>query len=337
MGGQWISIPRTPMGIDLMRVLEKTGGHPEPTLSGCKYFTSGEGIAIRYHRWLIAERHPIGTIILLGGRKEFLEKYIETANDLNRMGFNVYSFDWRGQGLSTRMTTDRSKGFIRNYDEYLFDLQVFIDTVMPVDTVPPIYFLAHSMGAHIVLRFLRHHHIGIDGAVLSAPMIDISTEPYPKWLVRFLIRLALKFRRWDAVVPGSRKRSERDWRFEDNPLTSDPARFQVEKKALVKNPDLAVDAVTFAWLSATMTSIDCLNAPGFLEAITTPVLIVTAATDRIVSVKAQKEACARLSDCRLAMIPASRHEILMETDVIRAEFWRVFRKFTGAGSSCPTF
>jgi lysophospholipase len=313
--------------------MEKADRHPKPSLSGYKYFTSGESISIRYHRWLITGRHSIGTVILLGGRKEFLEKYIETANDLNRMGFDVYSFDWRGQGLSTRMFADRSKGFIRNYDEYLHDLQVFIETVIPADARRPIYFLAHSMGAHIVLRFLPHRHKAIDGAVLTAPMIDISTKPYPRWLVRVLIRLAHNFGRRDAVVPGSRKRSERDWRFEGNPLTSDPARFQVEKRAIAENPDLTVDAVTFSWLSATMNSIDCLKAPGYLEAITTPVLIVSAADDQIVSVSAQKEACARLPDCRLTMIPASRHEILMETDVIRTEFWQVFRNFTGADCS----
>jgi lysophospholipase len=312
-------------------MMEKVGRFPEITLSECTYFTSGERISIRYHRWLITGRHPIGTVILLGGRKEFLEKYIETANDLNRMGFDVYSFDWRGQGLSTRMLANRSKGFIRNYDEYLLDLQVFFDTVIPAGTKAPIYFLAHSMGAHIALRFLRHHHTTIDGAVLSAPMIDISTEPYPRWLVKLTIRLVLKIGRRDAAVPGSRRRSERDCHFEGNPLTSDPGRFQVEKRAVAVNPDLAVDAVTFAWLSATMNSIDCLQAPGFLEAITTPVLIVSAGADRIVSVRAQKEACARLPDCRLTTIPASRHEILMETDAIRAQFWQVFKDFTGAG------
>ena len=314
-------------------ILKEAGQFPESKLAGCAYFTSGEGISIRYHRWLITGRRPIGSVILLGGRKEFLEKYIETANDLSRMGFDVYSFDWRGQGLSTRMLADRSKGFIRNYDEYLHDLQVFIDMVIPADAKRPIYFLAHSMGAHIVLRFLRHNHTAIDGAVLSAPMIDISTAPYPGWLVRLLIRLALKLGRRDAAVPGSRKRSERDGHFDGNPLTSDPERFQAEKRAVAADPDLAVDAVTFAWLSATMNSIECLKTPGYLEAITTPVLIVSAGADRIVSVRAQREACARLPDCRLAMIQTSRHEILMETDVIRAAFWHEFRNFTGAG--CP--
>ena len=88
-------------------------------LDDCGYFTSTEGISIRYHRWSPARCHPVGTVILLGGRKEFLEKYIETAGDLNRMGFDVYSFDWRGQGLSSRMLPDTQKGYIGTYEDYL--------------------------------------------------------------------------------------------------------------------------------------------------------------------------------------------------------------------------
>jgi lysophospholipase len=297
-------------------------------LSDCKYFTSDKGITIRYHFWRSVQTLPVGTIILLGGRKEFIEKYIETASDLNQMGFDVYSFDWRGQGLSTRMLIDRTKGYIGDYNEYLTDLHLFFDTILPDDIKKPINFLAHSMGAHIVLRFLHDHPSRVDGAILSAPMIDIFTSPYPRWLVKLLIRFAVSINRQDAVVPGSAKRSESEMRFEANPLTSDPRRFQFEKRAVATNSDLAVDAVTFAWLSATMNSIDILKTPGYLEVINTPVLIASAGNDKIVSVKAQKEACRRLPKCLMFVIPDSRHEILMETDVIREKFWRQFRSFT---------
>ena len=314
-----------------MRSMDDDERYRNDMLSDCAYFTSAEGISIRYHHWLNTKSRPNGTVILLGGRKEFLEKYNETAGDLNRMGYDVYSFDWRGQGLSTRMLPDRSRGFILDYDEYLHDLQVFFDTVIPANTRRPIYFLAHSMGAHLAIRFLHRRRTGIDGAVLSAPMIDISTAPYPSWLVKLLIQVAVKTGRRDAVVPGSRMRSERDWHFEGNPLTSDPKRFQAEKRALEANPALAVDAVTFGWLAATMNSIGHFKKPGYLEAIGTRVLMICAGDDRIVSGSAQKEACARLPDCLLTIIPASRHEILMETDDIRAKFWQFFRSFTGIG------
>ena len=307
---------------------------PVYSLSDCKYLKCTKGIVIRYHRWLLTTQPSIGSVILLGGRKEFLEKYVETANDLNRLGFDVYSFDWRGQGLSTRILSDRTKGFINDYREYVFDLNEFVDKVVPSHTNKPIYFLAHSMGAHIVLLYLKRSSMRIDGAVLSAPMLDIFTEPYPKWMVRLLIRMAIKLKCHHAVVPGSRKRLEREVHFDNNPLTSDPQRFNVEKRALAANPELAVDAITFGWLSATIESINAVKASGFLETIATPILIVSAGADQVVSVGAQKEACRRLPNCRLSMISSSRHEILMETDVIRNIFWREFRSFTGIEFHC---
>jgi lysophospholipase len=302
-------------------------------INECAYFTSGAGISIRYCRWPASPERLAGTVILLGGRKEFLEKYAETAGDLNRMGFDVYSFDWRGQGLSTRLIPDRSRGFIRDYEEYLHDMQVFCDTVIPIDIERPVYLLAHSMGGHLALRYLRRCPTGIDGAILSAPMIDIRTGAFPNWLIGLLIRLAVKTGRRHAVVPGSRKRAERDRQFAGNPLTSDPIRFQNEKRALAANPALVVEAVTFAWLAASMKSIGLMKTPGFLEAIHTPVLMVGAGDDRIVSLGAQKEACARMPNCRMLVIPDSRHEILMEKDTVRASFWKAFRDFTDAGLS----
>ena len=39
-------------------------------------------------------------MLLLQGLSEFLEKYAEVAAGLTGRGFEVYSFDWRGQGHS---------------------------------------------------------------------------------------------------------------------------------------------------------------------------------------------------------------------------------------------
>ena len=51
--------------------------------------------------------NPKGTVLILGGRGEFMERYFETMNDLMRRGFAVASFDWRGQGGSDRLLPTR--------------------------------------------------------------------------------------------------------------------------------------------------------------------------------------------------------------------------------------
>lgn len=291
------------------------------------YFTTADGTTIRSGRWCPEGRQRSGSVVLLGGRKEFLEKYTETAADLNQRGFEVFGFDWRGQGLSSRMLPDRLKGFVRNYDDYVQDLEDFFQRVVQPEAARPIYLIAHSMGGHVVLRYLQRQPAGIDKAVLVAPMLDINTNPFPRWLVRGLAWLGRHIGGEDALVPGSDKRTNFDRPFEGNALTADPRRFAVEKNAVARNPDLALGGVTFAWLTATLVSIAHIHRPGFLEGVQTPVLIVAAEADRVVSVAAQKSACRRLPNCRLLVIADARHEILMETDAIRSRFWEAFDAF----------
>ncbi|MGA8242291.1 MAG: alpha/beta hydrolase [Desulfobacterales bacterium] len=299
------------------------------------YFTTADGTTIRNGFWSPESKNPRGSIVLLGGRKEFLEKYAETAADLNQRGFAVFGFDWRGQGLSSRMLPDRLKGFVRHYDDYVQDLEDFFQRVVQPEAVRPIYVLAHSMGGHVALRYLHRQPAGIDKAILVAPMLDINTKPFPPWLVRGLAWLVRHIGLEEALVPGSDKRTNFDRPFEGNALTADPRRFAVEKNAVVQNPDLALGGVTFAWLTATFASIAHIQQPGFLEGVRTPVLMVAAEADRVVSVAAQKSACRRLPNCRLLIIADARHEILMETDAIRSRFWEAFDAFIANQTAHP--
>ena len=45
---------------------------------------------------------PRGTVLLLHGRTEFIEKYYPVIEKLLQRGFAVATLDWRGQGLSER-------------------------------------------------------------------------------------------------------------------------------------------------------------------------------------------------------------------------------------------
>jgi len=104
-------------------------------------------------------------------------------------------------------------------------------------------------------------------------------------------------------------------------------RFMDEQKAISLNPDLALGGVTYGWLKASLESIDILMGTGYPEAIRTPVLIVAADCDRVVSVKAQEQICDRLPDGRIRIVPQSRHEVLKETNQVRSLFWQEFDRF----------
>jgi lysophospholipase len=288
---------------------------------------TSDDIGIRYGVWSGCQSGVRGTVLLLNGRKEYLEKYHETICDLNDRGFTVISFDWRGQGLSDRLLPDRNKGYVTNYDGYLQDLQDVVEQVVLPNVTVPAIILAHSMGGHIALRFLHDHPSVVTCAVLTAPLIDIFPTPFPGWTLASLTRLAVKTGFASLTVPGSKHRSPHQQKFDGNPLTSDSRRFAFEQQAIADNPDLSIGKPTFGWVSATLASIKILNQPGYAERLTTPVMMFSAEKDRIVSNAAQHRICSKISDCRLEILEGALHEILMESDAIRNKFWQAFDGF----------
>ncbi len=263
---------------------------------------------------------------MLSGRREFMEKYLETIEELNQEGFNVYSLDWRGQGLSSRILANRHKGFIDDYDVYLDDLNMFVTKIVMPESVHPLIIIAHSMGGHIALRFMHDHPDVGDMAVLTSPMIDIFGSSLSRRFVKLITRMAIKTGFSHSYTIGSGDYTVE--KFKGNELTSDPVRFTDTQNAIIKNPDLALGGVTYGWLSATLKSIDILTQPGFAAKITTPILMVIAGNDKIVSINAQKQFCTMLPNCKLIEISEARHEIFKETDAVRSIFWREFNRFT---------
>jgi lysophospholipase len=294
------------------------------------FITTHDGCSIRYGVWPCDKEERRGTIILLGGRTEFMEKHFETIAELNQRDFDVYSFDWRGQGLSTRMLPNRHKGFVKNYDSYIKDLDLFITKIVKPKATSPLIILAHSMGGHITIRFLKDHPDVIDRAVLISPMIDICTSPLPGWLVESLAKFAVKIGLEKSYVIGSGDYPPNGRRFDGNKMTSDPERFMDEKKAVFKNPDLALGGVTYGWLAKTYDSMKTIAEPGYARRIKTSVLIIGAELDEIVCLDAEEAFCSAMANCTFRMIAGSHHEILKETDAIRSLFWDEFDKFTGS-------
>jgi len=308
----------------------------ERKFSPYDFMTTSDNLSIRYGIWSCQKEKKLGSIILLSGRTEFMEKYTETIGILNQKGFDVYSFDWRGQGLSTRMLANMHKGFVENYDNYINDLDMIFSKIVQPEAVSPVIILAHSMGGNISLRFIHDHPEIVDGVILLAPMIDILTSPFPKWLARLIVWASDKAGFDHSYAIGSGDYDPDDEKFEGNNLTSDPERFMDKKKAIAENPDLALGGVTYGWLAATFESIDILTEPVFAEKILTPILIVSAGADKIVSIEAQKAICSLMKNCRLFEISGARHEILQETDVVQSIFWDEFERFTARREALPS-
>ena len=69
-----------------------------------------------------------------------------------------------------------------------------------------------------------------------------------------------------------------------------------------------------------------LNAPGALERIAIPTLIVSGMDDTVVDTASHVVAAGRIPGAEHTVIDGARHELLMETDPRRAQFWAAFDK-----------
>ena len=293
------------------------------------YLRTTDGIRLRYGHWPVRRAKCRGTAVVLSGRSEFIEKYLETIHDLMDRGFSVFSLDWRGQGLSQRLLAETEKGYVRSYDEYLLDVDRLLDIVSMRQTRRPLIVLAHSMGANILLQCLHRHCGRIDRAVLLSPMVDIGTEPIPKYFAIQCSRLFVKTGLGHLAVPRVRPNDSFGCTFHRNRLTHDRDRFCHVQRLVQENSRFLVPSITFAWLAATFEAIARLSRPGFFRSITTPVLVVAAGGDRIVSNEAIGNMAAQLPNATLISIAGAYHEILQEHDGVRDIFWQAFERFVG--------
>ncbi len=291
------------------------------------WFNPGAELKIRYGVWRPAKAR--GTVVVLGGRGEFLEKYEETIHDLLDRDFLVFSFDWRGQGLSSRETGKSILGHIDSFDEYLKDLEAFIDGIVVPGIVRPVVMLAHSMGGHLGLRYLAGQGDLFEKAVMTSPMVALKTNPIPPDLLYNATRIAVVLGLGKKQVPFTSGRNAYKGPFEGNILTSSRRRFDRNRDIIEKKPELLVDSLSFGWLKAAFDSMNTINQPGFSDKIKTPLMIIAAGNDRVVSNPAIKHLAESLPDANFHWLEKAEHEILQEKDSIREKFWFLFDQYIG--------
>src|ERR1044072_3635191 len=115
-------------------------------------WTAPDGWPLRRFAWP-AGGAPRGSILFQGGRGDIFEKYLESFAHWHAAGWNITSFDWRGQGGSGRLTAARNCGHIADYADYVRDLRDFWQGWAAAHPGPRVA-IGHSMGGHLVLRGL---------------------------------------------------------------------------------------------------------------------------------------------------------------------------------------
>ncbi len=267
-----------------------------------------------------------GTVVVLNGRTDFMERYFETADDLISRGFVFASFDWRGQGGSQRLRRDRMRGYVSSFGKYDRDLNAVIAKLVKQKCPAPYYALAHSTGANILLRSLRGQ-TPFSKVVVTAPLLDFIFKPWPRGIAKALAWLAVLTGLGWMYLPGRSRGPMLRNEFDNNPLTSDRARWDRDSTTLEKFPQIATGGPTFSWFRAALSSVARLKKWPRSKLIACPVLIVAAGRELVVDPKAAREFSEQVPGVSFVQIKGAMHEILMEQDRYRQEFWAAFDSY----------
>lgn len=260
-----------------------------------------------------------GSVVLSPGRSEFIEKYGEVTGELLARGFAVLCHDWVGQGLSDRLHRDPLRGHARGgAGRYLSDMADVL-AVHAAGLPRPWIGLGHSMGGGLTaLAAVRTPEL-FKAVFLSAPMLGVLTGARPAGRVRSAAR-AMNWMGLGAGLPLPVSDPLRD-RFEHNILTHDQARFARAAALLAAHPELRLAGPTWSWLRFAFELADALAAPGAAERVVAPVRVLAAEQEKLVDNAAARRFAARLPDGGYAQVEGARHELLMETDAVRAQVW----------------
>ncbi|HEY1783086.1 MAG TPA: alpha/beta hydrolase [Roseiarcus sp.] len=298
---------------------------PEGAVTGA--VKTSDGVLLRYARWDCGPRCK-GTVCVLQGRAEYVEKYFEIVRELRSRGFAVVIFDWRGQGASGRALADPRKGYVQSFRQYDTDLDTVMSEVAAPNHPPPLIGLAHSMGGAVLLRSAANGRRYFDRIVLTAPMIGLPSVG-SSGLARAAFRAMRACGFGAAYVPGGSRTLTDLKPFGGNWRTSDPERYARNAAIIATEPALALGSPTIAWTDAALAAMEEFAGAGYPRRIRERMLVVTAGRDQIVSTAASGRFVNRSSAASHLIIAGAKHEVLMEQNQYREQFWSAFDSFAG--------
>ena len=276
-----------------------------------------DGHRLRRIDWPGDEAALRGSILFLPGRGDNYEKYLESLEEWHREGWRVTAADWRGQAGSGRLGTDEVTGHIDDFSTWIDDL-AHLWSAWTDETPGPHVLAAHSMGGHVVMRAMIEGKVNPDAVFLSAPMLGMAGPPLPLTILHAVANM--------MTVIGDRTRQA--WKWSEKPgalpegranlLTHDPDRYADEQWWREHRPELVMGPASWGWVERAYASWKELEAPGAMEEVSTPVLIVSTSSDKLVSHAANVRAAKRLPKGELvAFGNEAHHEILREVDEVR--------------------
>ena len=221
------------------------------------YFTGAGGVRLFYQSW----RPPIkprAILLLVHGLAEHSGRYLNLVNELVPAGFLVCAIDHRGHGLS-----EGRRCYVKRFDEYVEDLNTYINIVRDANPDIKIFMVGHSLGGTIAIAYAEAHQEKLAGLILSAPTLKAGSSITKR--DKLLARIA------SVLAPGAGVAS-----VDATTISKD----QAVVAAYVNDP-LVYRGKISARLGAEILKAIEKTIPPLMQKIKLPILIMQGAEDRL--------------------------------------------------------
>ena len=252
-------------------------------------------------------------VVIVNGRNESVWKYQEVIFEYFSRGFDIYTYDHRGQGASGRLAADPELGHVETFADYVNDLDTFIENIVLPVRYSRCFLLAHSMGGAISTLYLEQHPNVFNAAVLNAPMFGIHVPRPLRYVAPAVAKLYDLYQ--SKPTYGLGQKAYHELPFEQNDQCQSQLRYVWAKHLYQTHPELRVGGPSARWIWQAMCAAkQCIQDSAKIQ---TPLLLLQAGNDTIVDNRAHYLFDGTTEQCQLKVIESARHELLMEKDELR--------------------
>lgn len=314
-----------------------------------EYFTSEDGVKLAYD--FIKVDGAKQALVISHGTGESSIRYSEVAYDLikNKLPYSIFILNHRGHGYSQRLVGDYKewdpkwnvfnvmqddileyrKIYVNEFDDYVKDFSQFVKLVKEKHGYERVSALGHSLGGGVVSRYAELNPNELEKIVLSAPLhsvIGLLGADNNDYLSKAIISLGDIFsHKGYSLGAKTFNHFVTTYDSEENDLnyyTTSQSRFFMKKYIGQEFPDTSLGGLTWGFADALYEGVkDIRRDAGNIKK---PTLIFQAQYDAYVHPSGQNTVCDAINAnnpnlCKIKFIKDSKHEVLLERDIVRNE------------------
>ena len=303
----------------------------EPLLAANRtdaYFEGVGGAKLHYEAYV--NENAKATMVISHGFTESAEKFREMSYYYFCSGCSVFAIDHRGHGYSHRENPENPETVhIDNFDTYIEDLKIFVDTVVkPQSKDLPLYLYGHSMGGAVSVLFLMKYADVFEKCILTAPMISANTANMPHALTGNLAKLFIRLGKPKEAVLGMGGYNP-DRKFEDSNDTS-RARFDYYQIKRNATREYQTSRPSYAWVKEAVRIVKVQLDEKNCKKIKTKVLLCQPEWDASVIMPPQNVFVSRVYNAQFKKFYGAKHEIYMSPNDVMQKYLDTIFTFLGA-------